>query len=106
MDSEKTKQHDNHVQRDDGHEQDDENPQSGRDERQEHSCALKKDPEESHEQDDADDGSNHVRDRDRQASQPPGSRGCFTSRRLARDFPAGAGRLRSAQDAICMLTDG
>jgi sRNA-binding protein len=29
MDSENTKQHDNHVQRDDGHEQDDENPQNG-----------------------------------------------------------------------------
>jgi hypothetical protein len=29
MDSENTKQHDNHVQRGDGHEQDDENPQNG-----------------------------------------------------------------------------
>jgi hypothetical protein len=46
MDSEKTKQHDNHVQRDDGHEQDDENPQNGRDERQEHSCAVEQRAEE------------------------------------------------------------
>jgi hypothetical protein len=31
MDSGKAEQHDDHVQRDDGHEQDDENLQSGRD---------------------------------------------------------------------------
>jgi hypothetical protein len=39
MDSDKAEQHDNHVQRDDGHEQDDENLQSGRDERQSRAAA-------------------------------------------------------------------
>jgi hypothetical protein len=51
MGSDKTEQHDNHVQSDDGHEQDDESPQGGRDESQEHSCAVKQDAEERHEQD-------------------------------------------------------
>jgi hypothetical protein len=46
MDSDKAEQH--HVQRDDGHEQNDENPQSGRDERQEHSCVVDHDAEERH----------------------------------------------------------
>jgi hypothetical protein len=61
MDSDKTKQHDNHVQRDDGHEQDDEKAQNRperlgeRDQRQEHLCAVKQDAEERHEQDEADD---------------------------------------------------
>jgi hypothetical protein len=66
MDSENTKQHDNHVQRGDGHEQDDENPKNGRDKRQEHSGAVEHDTKERHEQNEADDGSDHVRDRDRQ----------------------------------------
>jgi hypothetical protein len=66
MDSDNAKQHDNYVQRDDGHEQDDESPQRGRDERQEHSRAVEHDAEERHEQDEADDGSDHMRDRDRQ----------------------------------------
>ena len=60
MDSDKAEQHDNHVQRDDGHEQDDENLQSGRDERQEHPCAVKQDARARRERDEADDGSNHV----------------------------------------------
>ena len=66
MDSENTKQHDYHVQRGDGHEQDDENPKNGRDKRQEHSGAVEHDTKERHEQNEADDGSDHVRDRDRQ----------------------------------------
>ena len=66
MDSDNAEQHDNYVQRHDGHLQDDENPQNGRDERQEHSRAVEHDAEERHEQDEADDGSDHVRDRDRQ----------------------------------------
>src|SRR6516165_7421716 len=65
MDSDNAEQHDNYVQRHDGHEQDDENPQNGRDERQEHSRAVEHDAEKRHEQDEADDGSDHVRDRDR-----------------------------------------
>jgi len=40
MDTDNAEQHTNHVQRDDGHEQDDGTPQSGRDERQEHSSAM------------------------------------------------------------------
>jgi hypothetical protein len=40
LDSDNAEQHNNHVQRDDGHEQDDENPRSGRDERQERSYVV------------------------------------------------------------------
>ena len=66
MDSDNAKQHDNYVQRHDGDEQDDENLQKGRDERQKYSRAVEHDAEERHEQDEADDGSDHARDRDRQ----------------------------------------
>ena len=69
MDPDNTEQHNNHVQRDDGDEQDDENPQNRRDERQEHSCAVEHDAEERHEQDEAEDGSNHMRDRNRRRGQ-------------------------------------
>ena len=65
MDSDNAKQHDNYVQRHDGDEQDDENLQKGRDERQKYSCAVEHDAEERYEQNEADDGSDHVRDCDR-----------------------------------------
>ena len=75
MHSGNTKQHDNHVQRDDGHEEDDENPQNGRDDRQKYSRPVKHDAEERHEQDEADDGPNHVRDCNRRRGQLAVSRG-------------------------------
>ena len=96
MDSENTKQHDNHVQRGDGHEQDDENPQNGRDKRQEHSGAVEHDTKERHEQNEADDGSDHVRDRDRQRAVSRRDRAVVSRPAAAVDFPAGqAGGVRA-----------
>jgi hypothetical protein len=52
-------------------------------------CTVKQDAEEGHEQDEADDGSDHVRDRDRQRESAAGIARLFHAQRLPWISPLG-----------------